>query len=386
MNDNLNYSIEFINDSLGKLNPTLVQVLKIKFSLFNKYVSAKLILNDIGESIFNQIKIGKQLNLNLRDSETQEIYTFKLSIINFNKIPSLNGNQYVEQIDIDLVSSWYFVNTVKTKAYNKNVVDIICDMFSTDFKDYQNIFEYTSGDSKSEISTRYQINESDQKFIDKILKFGTIQNSPIYLYSDTDGKIKLHGFNEFSNLSTYNFYPMLNSNVQDGKTVTLKDDRLNNIPLKAYSIGGNVSDSASNINYICQSIPFSYMSNIVVESSINSTETNNVQSTNVNRTEYVYSDILDTPNDSNSKFIKYSTEKALNTFMLNGTIEGFKLKALSIGNKFKLSLPYEEVTNNATNKKVVAGDGAYIVTTSEFTYQGGMLHNSTFVAVQTNYN
>ena len=51
-------SIEFIDSSIGVLNPVSIDNIKLVLDLRNMYVLGKVIIRDMGATMFNRIKIG----------------------------------------------------------------------------------------------------------------------------------------------------------------------------------------------------------------------------------------------------------------------------------------------------------------------------------------
>lgn len=158
------------------------------------YTGAKLILKDVSSYILNSLKLGQEVTFVFKE------IVGNLSYKNYMKIlaiaPVTENNALLNELEITLISHWYFETFIKTQKHTGSVGSIIRTICSNNQK--EKVFpKYDISDTQDTIRIRYQTKEKLQDFMKRIVPFGIIDNEPVYLYSDSKGSLNLKGLSSF---------------------------------------------------------------------------------------------------------------------------------------------------------------------------------------------
>ena len=165
------------------IESSFVKGITLKSSIDNLYITGKMILHDPYSLYTSNIKLGELIIITLREEEkSQVIRSYSMRILDCLKKSDEEDPFMIKDIEISLVSDWYFNQVEKTTAFKESVSSIISGFVKKEsFFKKRKIFLENSSD---EAAIRYQIKESSQEFISKIIPYGVNNNSPLFAYMD----------------------------------------------------------------------------------------------------------------------------------------------------------------------------------------------------------
>lgn len=363
----MTFYIEFKNALIGRVDPITIGSFSFLSSLFNVYAGAKLLLKDFAREHNNDIKTGMDVDIHfVEENSTKKGYVVNMSVLSFTKVPGPSTTNY---IDITLVSRAYFYNDTFTTAYSGTVSQIADEIYSSKFSKYYNSFDLH--ESKERPRIRYQLGEKYIDFIDRISKYGYVDNKPMYLYSDTIGNLNLKSISNMeSSYAKYMVTPLIfhqeNQKVEVGELA---------IPLIAmeYSFNGanrnSISEYSSIFNTSLFISPSSYSSTIIFRD----TEDGNAQTEVLSPSKVEYYGWNLTPDDAMGISIRKNYERTADTYTFSAVFDSFLIEEMKIGSVVYVILPFDPSARSANGTPVNAGEGKYMVSQVKLVYEKNLL-------------
>lgn len=369
-----------MNDSGEVLNPALVDSFSFNTDLQSMNCRAKVKLKDITHSLYNEIKTGLSVNFVFFDTEnSQTTYTNYMKVLSFNKKPSTNETLY-DSIDVELISRWYFDNTTpSSSSYTGNYSQIVNQVLSNTENKYYNLDLSSTEDN---IRYRYRIEETDQEFLTRMMKYGRIGSLPVYLYADTKGNIKLRGIKEFvNNTSEYYISP---DTAQQLATIPSNASNLKYIRMTAYKVSSDTSTSNSKSTTKFTTSNFKLNQTAQSKISINNTEIQNSQAYDYTpaRTSFLNWNL--TPDDALSVAAKSNFENNMYTYSITCIIPGI-VEDLDIGDKLKVYLPFKPVQGRKAGTITNLGEGEYFIKRLDYIWQNSQ-YRTRLEMIQASYS
>ena len=379
-------SIEFIDSSIGVLNPVSIDNIKLVLDLRNMYVLGKVIIRDMGATMFNHIKIGATVDVRTGEGDTFDKKT-RMAVLAFKKIPSPT-KELTDRIEIDLVSSWYFISSTKTRAFMQsgtpmNVGNIVKDILDRDL-DADRSFELDINDTEDVGHYRYQLNVKSQDFLYDILKYGTIQNLPVFLYTDLSGTIRLKGLYDFIHGTlTTEFLPMIGEAIYTDDSSQLKKE-----VITSYSFLSDVSRSSSAlVSHVAYEHFYDrkdYRSSILNGTS----ELGNPQVQKTTPPIHKYYDWFVTPDDAVALSANESFNMTGGAFSLMCKTMDMRTSTYNLGDRIRVLLPRNSeapTTTPNTSENIVLNEGDYIIGHIEFSYSSATGFSTEYLLLQMLY-
>lgn len=332
-------------------------------NLFNLYSYCKITATEIAKDAFNIIKLGTPITVNFITDTTT--YQNNMRVYRFNKIPTQEG--LVDTLEVELISSWYFVTGMQDVAYDGTVGSIINKIATEKFAKEVSIDIASTEEAPSR---RYQTGEEIHDFIGRILKYGLKGQFPVYLYTDAKGNLVLKGINDFLNKSAY--YTALPddslSNYLDNNTTTKK------IRLNKYRFSTDITNAHSYYRTQFTTEHFiASVSNVVNDFTLSNPEIRNPQSQCYSAPKNTIRGWEYTPEDALAISAKESFEASVNIFYISAVVNDFVFDGFEVGNLVNVILPYERILNPYTGKEQNLGEGNYLITESHYIYEDGVL-------------
>lgn len=346
----------YLNSS-EEISKALIYEMYFQVDIMNLYSKATIKINDISTTLYNKIKTGQQFIIEFTLSNT-ESYTNYMRVISFQKKNQVTPTDLVENIEIKLVSSWYFDSTVGDAVYFGSYSEILNSIINKTTRSYFNGTDFTSTEDASRY--RYRIGETEQAFLVRNMKYGIKGNLPVYLYTNAKGQLVLRGIKDFIRESaTISISPDLS--VQTNTEPSNISD-YENLRVSSYNVAADIENAHSRMtSYITTSnFKLPEESSVPTSVALNNTENNNPQS-EVNSPEIrIYSNWNRTPDDALATSIRSIFESNLSSYYLVAVIPSWT-DILDLGTKIKVFLPYDPVSDSKTGKTNNLGEGEYFI-------------------------
>ena len=356
-----------VTDSGAELNPALVESFSFQVDIQNLNAKAVVKLRDITHSLFNQIKTGLSVNIVFYDTgNSQVIYTNYMKVLSFNKKPS-NVKNLADYIVVNLISAWYFDSKEEvSSSYTGTYYEIVNQLLSNKQKKYYNL-DLTATDDN--IRYRYRIAETDQHFLERLMKYGRIGNLPVYLYTDAKGNLKLSGIENFIK-GTCKYFAAPDTAMQL-PTIPSNASDLQGLRMTSYKIIGDSSNSNSRTSTRFSTKNFKLNTTADSAVNINNTEIANSQSAEYTPSFTGYTGWNLTPDDALSVSVKNNFERNMKTYSLICIIPDFILD-LNLGDKLKVYLPFQPVQGRKAGTITNLGEGEYFIKHIDYIYKNNM--------------
>lgn len=346
----------YLNSS-EEISKALIYEMYFQVDIMNLYSKATIKINDVSTTLYNKIKTGQQFIIEFTLSDT-ESYANYMRVISFQKKNQVTPANLVENIEIKLVSSWYFDSTVGDAVYFGSYSEILNSIINKTTRSYFNGTDFTSTEDASRY--RYRIGETEQAFLVRNMKYGIKGNLPVYLYTDAKGQLVLRGIKDF---------------IRESATISISSDLsvqtntepsnisdYENLRVSSYNVVADIENAHSKMtSYITTgNFRLPEESSVPTSVALNNTENNNPQS-EVNSPEIrVYSNWNRTPDDALATSIRSIFESNLSSYYLVAVIPSWT-DILDLGTKIKVFLPYEPVSDSKTGKTNNLGEGEYFI-------------------------
>ena len=349
-------------------------------SIHKLYSGAKLILKDFCKMYFNEIKNGMEVTVTLREAEPenctegQNQFTNHMRVLSFQKIPGTES-VLTDEVEINLISSWFFVNKIGTGVYIGSVGEILSGLCET-------LISANAGFARGEFYTstsdpgrrRYQINEKIQSFMKKLLKYGYVgavdaqkrltSAYPIYLYMDAKNQLNLRCLGDYLNGSIKYSYLPDQADLAFNKSGKVSLGQ-NVIRLVNYKIVTSKEPTASSETTYFTTAGFTSMAGFQTKSKMTNSENNNPSTAATTPDVVLYKKWDLTPQDAFATSIKEYCETNLNTFALVGVLNGFELNAAALGELVAVTLPAKDTAQTGQT----ISNGGYVVDKVEYVFE-----------------
>lgn len=360
------------------LNRAMIYEMYYQIDIFNFYAKATLKIKDVTGTFFNKIKTGMEVVIRFFDN-TQD-YKNYMRVLSFDK-SSANQHNIVEDITIKLISSWYFDSRIADASYFGNYSDILnkiinqmqVNYFTTDILATEDAARY-----------RYRIGETEQQFLQRILKYSMKGNLPVYLYTNAQGKLLLRGIKDFVDKETDTAIIMDSSEQMN---ISPSDSHnYNRFKISAYSMKSDTSASNSFTTTILTTGNFKVpaASTIPKSATLNNTEINNPQCETSTPPIKLYSNWNRTPDDALAVSIRENFERNINVNRMVTISPMWLFNDFDLGKKIKVYLPYEPILDNKTGKSCNLGEGEYFVKHIDYIFRNNLYKMKTYL-VQSRY-
>lgn len=360
-------TLSIISDDIGEIPLTFIENFSFKINMNSLLSSCHITYIDFGKQFFNYIKTGMGVNIVFSDKENNVTYVNRMAILDFNKVPG--GSIMSEKLEIDLIPSIYFEDSVATSCYKGTVKEIVNNIIESKFDKYSNSKYLINTNDPTRI--RYQIGERYLSFIERILKFGNINNLPVYCYTDARGILNLRGISEF--IDSTPKYVLANDEVLLGNKIPDSKKTLNVIRVLDYRINTDISKSSSITEArIATELYVPYEIKTEKQVTLTNNEIGNEQVSNTTPPSVVYTPWYRSPSDAKAIITKDIFENNIYSYTLVGVSEGLLFDGFQIGDKVSVVLPYEPIKKSSSNGDCNLGEGNYIVKGVEYTFKENM--------------
>ena len=321
--------------------------------IFSLHNTATLSIKDISKDLFNHILIGTPVFINFSDESSKKSYAIHMSVLSFAKVPAPQSSA-IDEVALNLVSYWYFNSAIHTQAHSGCVSTIVQTIFD---KNYRHVVTHILPTNDT-VALRYQIEESTQNFMTRIIQYGIRDNLPIYLYSNAMGEVELKGLSDFSNETpTHVCVPDLAlRNDEDSALPNVQVIRMRNFTFASDNL---TTSSVTKTNFTTAHFTASKIVNtsvILSSSEIDSDQSEVYTPKSVNFTGWEY-----TPDDALALTLHRNFEKNIKVLYLNGDFDGILIDELNVGKRVNVLLPFKPTIGIHSGKEVNLGEGTYTV-------------------------
>lgn len=361
----MSFSIEFQEPSIGLLSPPQIDSFSFVSSIYKMYAGAKFIVKDFSRALNNKLKTGMKVTVSFFDTEEKFEVKNNMSVLSFSKTGSSN---IIDFIQITLVSSMYFEDTMNSIAREGNVGQLINNILTTEFKDSVPNVSIISTDDR--VRRRYQLSEKSQDFLKRILKYGIKDNMPVYLYSAPDGTMYLKGiYDMITEQPLVALAPLQSDEVMASPEAS---DTLKERVVTSYGLESSGKNAISEMVSIFCTQNFKFSTNLDSYVDSTSIEKGNSQSFIDSPKKTKFFNWNYTPDDAKAIAVKEFFEETINTYTLVANLIGFPLKDIMIGSTVYFILPFDPTATSSTGAKINLGEGKYLITQVTLIYENKM--------------
>ena len=355
----MGYELGFPNSAVADSKDNLPNIYIKSFSFMEDidkmYTGAKVILKDISTVLRNALSIGQDVNFKLVRSE-EITYTNPMKILSIT--PVTENKKFVNEIELTLISKWYF-DELNSSSIHKGsyggIVKSICEKYSAQIGTY----DVEETDDPSRI--RYQTRERTQDFMKRMVPYGTLQNLPVYLYSDFKGCLNLKGLATFANSSPkYVFLPDLVVKREEVSLSAIEEKGMIPLRLNDYHTTISLQEANSKEDVLISTSNFFSTSNLNYRATLSNAENSNAKVLTKTPQTYSSKNWNYLPSDALSLSIYEYFQKNLYSFAISGTLIGMNLDTIQLGDKVRVLLPSD--TTSVTDLLTSSTTPNYIIT------------------------
>lgn len=365
----MTFYVKFDNASIGIVDPLKIGSFSFMASIFNVYAGAKILLKDFAREHNNDVKTGMNVDVHFVDEEKSQDYVVPMAVLSYKKVPGPSTTDY---IDVTLVSRAYFHNELVTSAHSGTVSQITYSIFKDRLsKEFNSL---VLEDTQDTDRIRYQLGERDVDFLDRITKYGYIDNKPVYLFSDPLGNLNLKGISSMED-STPKFTITPLTFLQGGQKASSSNTAPTLIPLEMFFNGGSkgsVSECSSVFNNVMFVSPSGYTSSVNSKDS----EEGNAQSEVASPKKVEFYGWNLSPEDSLGISVRRNFERNADVYTFEAVFDSFLINQLPLGSVSYVILPFEPTARSSNGSEVNAGEGKYLVSQVKFVYEDSLLRTS----------
>lgn len=338
----------------NKVITELIHSISVTSDIQSLFLEGKIVINDISSNLYNDIKTGMSVTINIFDDKKS--YTINTKVIKFNKIPG-EKNILRNVIEIYVISDWFFESTPLTTCHTNNVSGIIDNIIKYKYKDTFKKFHIESSEDSARV--RYQLYESTLSFMNRMLKYGRIHNLPIYLYPNFKDEITLNGiYNMISNSPECALVAPECAQINDLNGI---NSNYSIIYMNAYRMISNVLDTNSKITTLISNDLYVPSSTKMYRSvTLNSTEINSTQSDLATSPKITIAPWYQTPEDSYSIALRNNFESNLDTYTAVAIVKAIYIDYLDVGSLVRVKLPNKTKDSRVSSSSSL-GEGNYLI-------------------------
>lgn len=363
-------AIVFDDEAIGVFSETEVDYFAYYCSIFKVNATCKIVVKiplTLTKKV-NKLKVGTQFTVKFWNKS--ESYNNKMRILTFSR----TDDEGTIAITILGVSSLFFNNTEATCSYEGTVSQIINKVVQLDLKNDIKLTHIDSTDDRASI--RYRIAEEPQEFISRIMKYGSKNGGPIYVYQDAKGFFKLRGIESFKSVSDNLKYVSITQFGEQNDVKTNLDDTSTRLTMLSANLAINNGKQISQItSKLCTEL---FRSSSTTPTQMKEEITQwSIQKNNASvalqypsRTDFY--DWYVSPDDAKSMAYKTGFEDLGMFQLLKANYGDFMIKELDLGNIHYVVLPYEPSEPSSNGSIVNSSEGEYMVVETTFIRQDGV--------------
>lgn len=338
--------------------PAVVTSFSFTTDISSIYSTCRLVIQDCLQVYFSNIRIGQAAKVTFLDEG--KIYVNKMMVLSYQKIPQAVGLA-TDQIEVHLISDFYFTQPqTYTACYSNNVGAIITEILSKKFPQI-------SADNKDITSTtdvaapRYQINKRYQDFMMELLPYASVEDLPVFLYSDHKGVLHLKGIAEVWKSDSE---PSIIVTGRDADVTNTLNRNVNGrrVYARSYRVIGNGENSSARVKGFSTAVNFLDPHGTRDVTTYRSSESYNPQCLRETPHSTIDYGWEVTPQDAKNKLIWEGFKKNKSTFAIDATVNEFVGGDLAVMSGVRVIIPYNTGIYRPDGTPVVLGDGLYVVT------------------------
>lgn len=343
-----------------------IKGITLSASIEDLYLKGKVIVEDPTSTYPSYIQLGELITIKVREEYTDKIVrSWAMRVYDYTKISDESDALVIKTLEVSLISDWFYQQVKKTASYEGNVSSIITELIST-----EGFFKVNERKSFIESSTdvasiRYRIDETQDKFITKILKYGVDNKSPLFAYMDFKENFFLKSWNSMKGDKLP--YLLTPFKGDDGPDVYADTDSLA-LLMNGYSFftqGDNLS-TQRNYFFVTEHTPYNPPKTTIIDSIED--ESPLVAKKSGDRERKVYQWWVN-PQDALSMSIHDSLEKDLKLFQMTAISESLILTDISIGKSVVIAHP------QGINKE----SGSYVIKGLEEIWVNGLFYTKLYL-------
>ena len=323
------------------------------------YSTCRLVIQDCLQVYFSNIRLGQPAVVTFLDGG--KTYVNNMAVLAYHKVPQAVGLT-TDQIEIRLISSFYFDQPgTYTACHSNNVGAIISSILSSKFPQISAEFKDISPTTDVP-APRYQINKRYQDFMMSLLPFASIEDLPVFLFTDHKGVLHLKGVAGILKSDIADASLLVTGRDADVEGHLNGNTSMKRLYARSYRVVGDDSISSARIKGYSAAVNFLDPHNTNSVTVYRASESYNPQSLR----ESPHSDISYgweiTPQDAKNNLIWEGFRQNKSTFAIDATVNDFAGGDLSVMSGVRVAIPYRSDIRRPDGTPVVLGDGLYIVT------------------------
>lgn len=351
------FEILLVNSSPSSIPSFFISSFVFTEDINRLYSGAKIVFKELGPDMFEALKVGQAVDIVLYEGETP--YKNHMRIMEVNRVTSAQS-ALLSNVEVTFISSWYFDSLVTTKAYKGNISVILTEIYENQLKNSDISIDLHATSDVSRV--RYQISEKTQDFMKRIIKYGSIGNTPLFLYTDSRNVLNLRSLSDFVNSYTkYAYFTEASASLSSTQGATTN---YNPVKMLKYSLNNASQLAASKQTTYFTTSHFVCSTDKTTAATFSNAETSNTLTGTTTPVTVKYTNWSLTPQDALNISTKAFYDENLDVFTVSCTLPGFMLQAAQLGNLIKVVLPKSE---NSTEE--ATGSAGYVVQHVDYTWQ-----------------
>ena len=349
--------------NIDGIDPTILPGAVTSFSFTTDihylYSICRIVVQDCLQVYFSKIKIGQPATVTFLDESNT--YINNMAVLSYQKIPQAVGIA-TDQIEIRLISDFYFSQLPTYTEYHEgNVEAIISSILS---KKFPNIpLEAKDIQPTTDIpAPRYQIARRYQDFMVDLLSFASVEDLPVFLYSDHKGVLHLRGIADVWNRSVDDAPLLLTGRDADVNGDINENISTKRIYMRSYRVIGDGENSANRVKGFSVKANFLDPHGTQDVTVYSASGKYNPQSIKESPSKDLFYGWEVTPQDARTKLIREGFNQNKSMFAIDATANGFIGGDLAVMSGVRVLVPYKSRESRSDGTPIVLGDGLYIVT------------------------
>ena len=351
-----------------EVNKAFIESFYLQVDIFNLYSKATVKLKDVTKTLYNQIQTGMAIDIKFYDTNTGESYTNLMRVLSFKKVPASQSN-LEDKIEVKLISSWYFEYQIGSGCYHGSFGEIAAKILAPY---YPSFFKLNLSPTEDLPRYRYRIKETEQSFLQRMLKYSYKGKFPVYLYIDAKGYIVMKGVDDF--ISEKATCLLTTDLAEQSNSIPDSSRNLDQLRMTSYKIASNTeySNSKTYSTFTVANFILPEGSDFDSDTELSNNENGNDQALALTPEKNVFMGWNVTPDDAKALAIRENFEANISTYYLVAIVPGWVFNKIELGGKLKVYLPYSTVQSTNSGKNVNLGEGEYIIKHIDYIYQDGL--------------
>lgn len=327
------------------------------------YSTCRVVLQECLQNYFNAIRIGQPVTVTFIDDEN--VYENHMAVLSYQKIPQAVGLA-TNQLDVRLISGFYFDQRIPVTAYYEaNVGSIITSILDGGFSEVKRDIAPTADPA----ALRYQVGKRYQDFMTELLPFATIDNLPVFLFSDHKGTLRLKGIAEAWKSDISDATLLVTGRDTDAASFVNNNLGTRRAYMRSYRVSGDGANASSAVRSYATTAVFLDPHNTKGQTIFSSSETYNPQSLRPTPTSDRFVGWEVAPQDAINKATREAFERNMDTFTIDATANAFIGGDLAVMSNVRVIIPYHSDITRADGTPMTLGDGLYIVKSLQYTME-----------------